>query len=41
MEITYLNDEQKAAFAEAISDWKGGMIDRFGEYACSAFGITK
>jgi TRAP-type C4-dicarboxylate transport system substrate-binding protein len=41
MEITYLNDEQKAAFAEAISEWKGGMIDRFGEYACSAFGITK
>ena len=41
MEITYLNDEQKAAFAEAISDWKGGMIERFGEYACSAFGITK
>lgn len=41
MEITYLNDEQKAAFAAAISDWKGGMIERFGEYACSAFGITK
>ena len=41
MTITYLNDEQKAAFAEAISDWKAGMIDRFGEYACSAFGITK
>lgn len=41
MTITYLTDEQKAAFAEAISDWKAGMIDRFGEYACSAFGITK
>ena len=41
MTITYLNDEQKAAFAEAISEWKAGMIDRFGEYACSAFGITK
>ena len=41
MEITYLNDEQKAAFAAAISDWKGGMIERFGEHACSAFGITK
>ena len=41
MTITYLNDEQKAAFAEAIADWKAGMIDRFGEYACSAFGITK
>jgi len=41
MVVTYLNDEQKAAFAEAISEWKAGMIDRFGEYACSAFGITK
>lgn len=41
MTITYLNDEQKAAFAEAISGWKAGMIDRFGEYACSAFGISK
>ena len=41
MEITCLNDEQKAAFAEAIAQWKGGMIDRFGEYACSAFGIIK
>ena len=41
MTITYLNDEQKAAFAEAISEWKAGMIDRFGEHACSAFGITK
>ena len=41
MTITYLNDEQKAAFAEAISEWKAGMIDRFGEYACSAFGIAK
>ena len=41
MTITYLNDEQKAAFAEAISEWKAGMIDRFGEYACSAFGIMK
>ena len=41
MTVTYLTDEQKAAFAEAISEWKAGMIDRFGEYACSAFGITK
>ena len=41
MTITYLTDEQKAAFAEAISEWKAGMIDRFGEHACSAFGITK
>lgn len=41
MTITYLTDEQKAAFADAIADWKSGMIDRFGEHACSAFGITK
>ena len=41
MTITYLTDEQKTDFADAISDWKAGMIDRFGEYACSAFGITK
>lgn len=41
MTITYLTDEQKAAFAEAIADWKAGMIDRFGEDACAAFGITK
>ena len=41
MEITYLTDEQKAAFADAIADWKAGMIDRFGEDACAAFGITK
>ena len=41
MEITYLTDDQKAAFADAISDWKAGMIDRFVEYACGAFGITK
>ena len=41
MTITYLTDEQKAAFADAIAEWKAGMIDRFGEHACSAFGITK
>ena len=41
MTITYLTDEQSAAFAEAISDWKNGMIDQFGEYACGCFGITK
>ena len=41
MTITYLTDEQKAAFAEAIADWKADMIDRFGEDACAAFGITK
>ena len=41
MTITYLTDEQKAAFADAIAEWKSGMIDRFGEYACGSFGITK
>lgn len=41
MEITYLTDEQNAAFAEAIADWKSTMIDQFGEYACGCFGITK
>ena len=41
MEITYLTDEQKAVFADAIAEWKAGMIDRFGEDACAAFGITK
>ena len=41
MTVTTLTDEEKAGFAEAISDWKAGMIDQFGEYACSAFGIHK
>lgn len=41
MTVTYLNDEQKAAFESAIADWKNSMIDKFGEEACSAFGITK
>ena len=41
MEITYLTDEQKAEFADAIAEWKAGMIDRFGADACGAFGITK
>ena len=41
MEITYLTDEQKAAFADAISEWKGSMIERFGTEACDAFGITQ
>ena len=41
MEITYLTDEQKAAFANAISEWKGSMIERFGTEACDAFGITQ
>ena len=41
MTITYLTDEQKAVFAAYIAEWKIGMIDRFGEDACAAFGITK
>ena len=41
MTITYLTDEQKAEFASAIAEWKSGMIDKFGESACAAFGITK
>ena len=41
MTITYLTDEQKADFADAIADWKADMIDSFGKEACDAFGITK
>lgn len=41
MTITYLTDEQKADFADAIADWKADMIDNFGKEACDAFGITK
>ena len=41
VQITYLTDEQKAAFANAISEWKGSMIERFGTEACDAFGITQ
>lgn len=41
MTITYLTDEEKQTFADAISDWKGTMIETFGTEACDAFGITK
>ena len=41
MEVTYLTQEQNAAFAETIAQWKNSMIDQFGEYACGCFGITK
>lgn len=41
MTVTYLSDEEKAAFADAIAPWKGKIIDQFGEDACGAFGITK
>lgn len=40
MTITYLTDEEMAAFEEAIADFKAEMIDYFGEDACAAFGIT-
>ena len=39
MEITYLTDDQKKAFNEAIADWKAEMIEKFGKHACDAFGI--
>lgn len=39
MTITYLTDEQKAVFNDAIADFKAEMIERFGEKACKAFGI--
>lgn len=41
MEITYLTEAENAAFANAIAEWKSGMIDQFGEYACGCFGIEK
>ena len=40
MTITYLTDEEQAAFEEAIADFKAEMIEYFGEDACAAFGIT-
>lgn len=41
MQITYLTEEQKQVFEDYIADWRGTMIDRFGEDACNAFHITK
>ena len=40
MTITYLTEEEQAAFDEAISDFKAEMIEYFGTDACAAFGIT-
>ena len=40
MTITYLTEEEQAAFDEAIAGFKAGMIDYFGADACAAFGIT-
>lgn len=41
MQITYLTDEEHAAFEEAIADWKNSVIADFGTEACTAFGITQ
>ncbi|MGE9993442.1 DctP family TRAP transporter solute-binding subunit [Peptoniphilaceae bacterium SGI.137] len=41
MEIVYLTDAEKEAFAEAIAPWKNNMIDQFGEEACRYFDIKK
>ncbi len=41
MSITYLTDEEQALFEDEISEWRGSMIDYFGQDACQAFGITK
>ncbi|MCD8007851.1 MAG: DctP family TRAP transporter solute-binding subunit [Clostridiales bacterium] len=40
MTITYLTDEEKAVFEDAIAEWKQSMIEYFGEDACAAFNIT-
>ena len=40
MTITYLTEEEQAAFDEAIAGFKAEMIDYFGADACAAFGIT-
>ena len=41
MTITYLTEEEQAAFEEAISGFKAEMIAEFGQEACEAFGITE
>lgn len=41
MTITYLTDEEQAAFEEAISEFKNEMIVEFGQEACQAFGIVE
>ncbi|MDO5112083.1 MAG: DctP family TRAP transporter solute-binding subunit [Clostridia bacterium] len=40
MTVTYLTEEEKAAFADAIAAWKAGIIQQFGADACGAFGIA-
>ena len=41
MTITYLTQQEQAAFAGAIADWKDGIISDFGQEACRAFGIVE
>lgn len=41
MTITYLTEEEQAAFEAAIADWKASIIADFGQEACRAFGITE
>ena len=40
MTITYLTEEEQAAFDEAIAPFKAEMVEYFGADACEAFGIT-
>ena len=40
MTITYLTQEEQAAFDEAIAPFKAEMEEYFGAEACAAFGIT-
>ena len=40
MTITYLTEEEQAAFDETIAPFKAEMIEYFGADACAAFGIT-
>ena len=40
MTITYLTEEEQAAFDEAIAPFKAEMVEYFGADACAAFGIT-
>lgn len=40
MTITYLTEEEQAAFEESIAPWKAEMMAQFGQEACQAFGIA-
>ena len=40
MTITYLTEEEQAAFDEAIAPFRAEMEAYFGPEACAAFGIT-